>query len=102
MLSTNYRIRVESICDKISKKESVDLSDMIWIEKLAKVNSTVAKFLRQARRMAINDMKPGGLDEFLNLMDLGDPDHRNHKTRFNGPDDIADFFHNDDDSMRRD
>lgn len=102
MLSTNYRLRLEGICNKIAKQETVELNDIIWAEKLAAVNSTAAKFLRQARRMAANpDMKPGGLDEFLNAMDLGHPDPSTHRTRFDGPDDILDFFHNDD-SMRRD
>jgi hypothetical protein len=58
--------------------------------------------LRQARRKAANpDMEEGSLDEFLNILDLGNPDPREHRTKFNGADDIADFFHNDD-GMRRD
>jgi hypothetical protein len=102
MLSTQYRLRVEAICEKIINGQSVELSEMIWIEKLAKVNRSAATLLRQARRKAANpDMEQGGLDEFLNLMDLGHPDPREHRTRFDGADDIADFFHNDD-GMRRD
>ena len=102
MLSTQYRIKVEAICEKIVKGESVELSDMIWVEKLAKANRSAATLLRQARRKAANpDMEQGGLDEFLNLMDLGNPDPREHRTRFDGADDIADFFRNDDE-MRRD
>jgi hypothetical protein len=34
-------------------------------------------------------------------MDLGDPDPSKHRTKFDGPDDIIDFFHNGD-GMRRD
>jgi len=102
MLSTQYRLKVEAICDKIVKGESVELSEMIWVEKLAKSNRSAATLLRQARRKAANpDMEQGGLDEFLNLMDLGNPDPREHRTRFDGADDIADFFRNDDE-MRRD
>jgi hypothetical protein len=102
MLSTQYRIKVEAICEKIVKGESVELSDMIWVEKLAKANRSAATLLRQARRKAANpDMEQGGLDEFLNLLDLGNPDPREHRTRFDGADDIADFFRNDDE-MRRD
>jgi hypothetical protein len=102
MLSTQYRIKVEAICEKIVRGESVELSDMIWVEKLAKANRSAATLLRQARRKAANpDMEQGGLDEFLNLLDLGNPDPREHRTRFDGADDIADFFRNDDE-MRRD
>jgi len=102
MLSTAYRLRLEEICNKIAKQQTVELNDIIWAEKLAAVNSTAAKFLRQARRMAANpNMKEGSLDDFLNMMDLGHPDPSEHRTRFEGPDDIADFFHNGD-NMRRD
>ena len=102
MLSTQYRIKVEAICEKIVRGESVELSEMIWIEKLAKANRSAATLLRQARRKAANpDMKEGSMDEFLNLLDLGNPDPREHRTRFDSVDDIVDFFHNDDE-MRRD
>ena len=93
MLSTAYRLRLESICQKIANKEQVDLGDMIWAEKLAKANRSAATMLRQARRKATNpDMQKGGLDDFMNIMDLGDPDPSNHKTGFSGADDIVDWF----------
>jgi len=96
MLSTQYRLRVEAICDKIVKGESVELSEMIWVEKLAKANRSAATLLRQARRRAANpDMEAGGLDDFMNALDLGDPDPSNHRTRFESADDIIDFFSRD-------
>jgi hypothetical protein len=102
MLSTSYRLRVEAICEKIVKGESVELMDMIWIEKLAQANRSAATLLRQARRKASNpDMTEDSLDGFLNALDLGHPDPSTHRTKFDGADDIADFFHNDD-GMRRD
>ena len=36
MLSTQYRLRLEGICRKIANNEPVELSDMIWAEKIAK------------------------------------------------------------------
>jgi hypothetical protein len=102
MLSTQYRLRLEAICDRIATGDEVSLEDMIWVEKLAKANRSAATILRQARRKAANpNMKQGSLDEFLNIMDLGHPDPSEHRTRFDGADDIADFFRTDDD-MRRD
>ena len=96
MLSTQYRLRVESICEKIVKGESVELSEMIWVEKLAKANRSAATLLRQARRRAANpDMEKGGLDDFMNALDLGDPDPSNHRSRFESADDIIDFFSRD-------
>lgn len=102
MLSTSYRLKLENICERIANHQEVSLDEIIWAEKLSAHNTTAARFLRQARRKAANpDMKPGGLDDFLNQMDLGNPDPSTHRTQFEGPDDIVDFFRNDD-GMRRD
>ena len=102
MLSTQYRLRLEYICSRIEKHEEVKLEDMIWAEKLAKANRSAATLLRQARRKASNpEMTEDSLDGFLNALDLGHPDPTEHRNRFDGADDIADFFHNDD-GMRRD
>ena len=99
MLSTQYRLRLEEICNKIINGESVELSEMIWAEKLAKANRSAATMLRQARRRAANpDMQEGSLDDFMNALDLGDPDPSNHRTGFNGADDIIDFFSRDNES----
>ncbi|UNH61281.1 hypothetical protein SSZBM1_164 [Synechococcus phage S-SZBM1] len=66
---------------------------MIWAEKLAKSNASAASILRQARRKANNpEMREGSLDDFMNRMDIGDPDPSNHRTGFQGADDIIDFF----------
>ena len=102
MLSHSYRIKLENICEKIANGETVELQEIIWAEKLAKNNTTVASFLRKARRKSMNpNMKEGSLDSFLNDLDLGFVDPSDHRTSFNSPEDIADFFHNDD-NMRRD
>jgi hypothetical protein len=96
MLSTAYRIKLEAICDKIVKRETVELSEIIWAEKLAKANRSAGTILRQARRRAANpDMVEGGMDDFLNCLDIGDPDPSNHKTGFGSVDDIVDFFKED-------
>ena len=99
MLSTQYRLRLESICDKIVKGESVELSEMIWCEKLAKANRSAATILRQARRRAENpDMVEGDLDDFMNKMDLGGLGHERFGRRgFDSPDDLHDWFKRDED-----
>lgn len=98
MLSTAYRVRLETICDKIVKGEIVELNDIIWAEKLSQHNRSAASILRRARRKSLNpEMTEDSLDGFLNAMDLGDPDPSNHRTNFNSPDDIADFFKRDED-----
>lgn len=106
MLSTNYRLRLESICNKIVKGESVELTDMIWAEKLANANRTAGTMLRQARRRAENpNMQEGDMDDFLNQLDIGGlGNERFGLRRFNSPDDIVDFFTEDkpDDWRQRD
>jgi len=102
MLSTKYRLKLQFICKKIVQGEEVQLEDMIWAEKLAKANSTAATWLRQARRKAENpEMTEGGIEDFMNMLDLG---NRDGKGPFTGADEILDFFRQDkpDDWRQRD
>jgi hypothetical protein len=97
MLSHNYRIRLEEICDKIARHEDVSLEDMIWAEKLAKANRSAATILRQARRRAENP-EMDSMDEFLNIMDIGGTGHERFGRRgFNNPDELLDWFKRDED-----
>lgn len=97
MLSTQYRLRLESICEKIISGENVELSDMIWAEKLANANRSAGTILRQARRRATNpNMQEGDLDDFLNQLDFGGlGDERKGISGFSSVDDIVDFFKED-------
>ena len=94
MLSTQYRLRLESICEKIARREEVSLEDMIWAEKLAKANRTAGTILRQARRTAENpDMVEGSMDDFLNQLDIGGLGHeRFGKRGFRNTDDMVDWW----------
>ena len=104
MLSTQYRLRLEGICKKISRGEDVPLTDMIWAEKLAKSYTTARDWLNKARREAAGDIQEGSMDDFMNRMGLGDPDPSNHKTGFQSADEIVDWFQRDkpDDWRQRD
>jgi hypothetical protein len=94
MLSTQYRLRLEVICDKIATGDEVSLEDMIWAEKLAKANRSAGTMLRQARRKAENpDMQDGDMDDFLNQLDIGGTGNERFGIKgFNSVDDIVDFF----------
>ena len=105
MLSTKYRLRLEFICKCIANGEGVKLEDMIWAEKLSKSNRSASEMLRKARRAAQNpDMHEGSLDDFMNKMDIGDPDPSNHKIGFSSADEIVEWFHQEktDDWRQRD
>ena len=97
MLSTQYRLRLEAICEKIVLHEEVSLEDMIWAEKLAKANRTAGTMLRQARRKAENpDMD--AMDDFLNQLDIGGMGHERFGRRgFDNPDELLDWFKRDED-----
>jgi hypothetical protein len=96
MLSHNYRIRLEGICEKIVAQEEVSLEDMIWAEKLSKANRSAATILRQARRRAENP-EMDSMDEFLNIMDIGGTGNERFGRRgFNDPDELLDWFKRED------
>ena len=100
MLSTQYRLRLEGICKDIASGTEVSMNDMIWAQKLAKANTSARGMLSQARRLATDDDST-----FLKPLDIGDSDPRKHKRGFNGADDIAEWFRNDnrsDDWRQRD
>lgn len=97
MLSTKQRLQLEFICKRISEGADVELQEMIWADKLAKVNRSAYEMLRKARRAATTkDAPEGGLDSFLNSMDLGDPDPSQHSTGFDSADEIVEWFSRDD------
>ena len=105
MLSTKYRLRMEFICKRIAEQQEVQLEDMIWAEKLAKSNASAGEMLRKARRIANNpDMITNSLDDFLNQMDIGDPDPSQHSDGFDSAEEIAEWFKQDksDDWRQRD
>jgi hypothetical protein len=106
MLSTQYRLKLEGICNKIAIGEEVSLEDMIWAEKLAKSNRSAATILRQARRKAENpDMQDGDMDDFLNQLDIGGfGNERFGKRGFDSVDDMIDWWTDDkpDDWRQRD
>ena len=99
MLSTNYRLRLESICKSIAAGTEVSIDDMIWAQKLAKANTSARGMIKQARRLARNPN-----DSFLNNLNIGDPDSSNHRRGFDSPDEIVDWFKPDrsDDWRQRD
>ena len=105
MLSTKYRQRMEFICSRIAKNEEVKIDDMIWAQKLAKSNHSAESMLRKARRVAHRgEGVDDDLSNFMNDMDIGDPDPSNHRTGFDGADEIVEWFKRDktDDWRQRD
>ena len=99
MLSTQYRLRLESICKDVASGTEVTLENMIWANKLAKANTSARGMLNKARKMATNPD-----ESFLNNLNIGDPDSSNHRRGFGSPDEVVDWFHQErsDDWRQRD
>jgi hypothetical protein len=93
MLSTDVRLRVEFICQRIAKRQEVQLSDMQWIQKWANCNHSVEAQLRKARRVAVNgESSADSLDGFMQNMDIGEPDPAEHLTGAQDPTTLAEWF----------
>jgi hypothetical protein len=93
MLSTDTRLRLEAIAERIKNKQEVSFEEMTWAQKWADNNRSAARILNQARREAIQGKtEPGSLDELLNGLDLGDPDPSNHLLGPQDPDVLVEWF----------
>jgi hypothetical protein len=103
VLTTKLRLQMEEICQRIELKQEVSFSDMNLIQKCANTNRTVYDMLQRARRRATQGtFQEGDLDEFLDQMNIGNPDPSTHITKDSSIDDLANFFKSDNDHMRRD
>ena len=97
MLSTQSRLRLEAMCEKIVLNEEVSLEDMMWSRNMTKANRSAGTMVRQARRRAENP-EMDEMDDFLNQMDIGGLGHERFGRRgFDGPDDLHDWFKRDED-----
>ena len=93
MLSTDTRLKLESICNRIENHEEVTFEEMTFIQKWSDHNRIANRMLNQARRVAaMGKPESGSLDELLNDLDLGDPDPSNHLIGPQNPVDLAYWF----------
>ena len=93
MLSTDTRLKLESICNRIENHEEVSFEEMTFIQKWSDHNRIANRMLNQARRVAaMGKPESGSLDELLNDLDLGDPDPSNHLIGPQNPVDLAYWF----------
>lgn len=93
MLSTKTRLILEGIAQRIAKGESVSLGDRMLIQKWADSNKSAYELLRAALRETFTrkeDRSP--TDQFLIDLGIGEPDPSTHKSGFDDPEDLSDFF----------
>lgn len=93
MLSAAVRLKLQDIASRIAEQEEVTFEEMTFAQKWADHHHTAAEILRKARRRAASPkMEEGSLDEFMMIMDLGDPDPSNHLIGPQDPDDLLNWF----------
>jgi len=96
MLSTETRLRLEDICARIRGGFNVTFEEITWAQKWANHNRVAQRMLSQARRVsAQGEPKPGSMDEFLNDLDIGNPDPSTHLMGPQNPVDLAEWFRQD-------
>ena len=100
MLTTNTRLKLQSILRRLAQGSSISLSERVYLQKFADCDRTVSSWLRQARRQQLAGHHRGGLDSLLDDLNLGDaePDQRHRPDA----DDLGDWFGGADYWLRRD
>ncbi|MEO1002852.1 MAG: hypothetical protein AAFX65_07055 [Cyanobacteria bacterium J06638_7] len=90
MLSTPTRLRLQAILERIARSQPVSLSERVYVQKFADRDTTVAAWLRRARRRQQGQASGDGIDRLLADLDLGsaEPDERFRPEE----DDLGDWF----------
>lgn len=93
MLSRDSRQRFFEIAQKIKEGKDISLEDALFAGRMAEKYQEFENLLKKARRQSTHkEGETDPLDEFLDDLNLGDPDPRNHLEPDSTVDDFANFF----------
>lgn len=93
MLTTEKRLQLQDIAQRIARREEVSFAERELIQKWADHHRTVYEMLRRAQREAFHgETEKTWIDKFLYDLNLGDPDPSTHRTTFDGPEDLGGSF----------
>ena len=99
-LANQTRLKIKNILNRISKDKKVSLEERIYVEKLAKHNSTIWTWLKKANSLRrYGKQNVDGINGLIQSMGLDGLGTENHFTPKN--DDIADWFSGSPDWVRR-
>tara|TARA_Y100001968_G_scaffold242399_1_gene226049 strand:+ start:187 stop:489 length:303 start_codon:yes stop_codon:yes gene_type:complete len=90
MLTTSSRLRIQEILSRLSKGNKVTLEERIYINKYAKKNQNVSKWLRKASLIQRKKPLSNPIDELLDGLDLCSDEP--HSTYNPNSDDLGDWF----------
>lgn len=89
MLTTNTRLTLQAILERMARGEPVTLKDRVLLQKYADRDRTVMVWLHRAQRQRQRVEAPTGVDALLDDLDLGSADPGD---RFRPEDDLGDWF----------
>ena len=99
-LTNKTRLKIQDIVKRISQDKSVSLEERIYIEKLAKHNSTIWTWLKKANSLRrYGKQNSDGINGLIQSLGLDGLESENHFDPKN--DDIADWFSGSPDWVRR-
>ena len=99
-LTNQTRLKIQDIVVRISKDKKVSLEERIYIEKLAKHNSTIWTWLKKANSLRrYGRQNADGINGLIQSLGLNGLEPENHFDPKN--DDIADWFSGSPDWVRR-
>ena len=99
-LTNQTRQKIKGIVSRISKDEKVSLEERIYIEKLARHNSTIWTWLKKANSLRrYGKQNSDGINGLIQSLGLDGLEVENHFDPKN--DDIADWFSGSPDWVRR-
>ena len=99
-LTNQTRQKIKGIISRISKDEKVSLEERIYVEKLAKHNSTIWTWLKKANSLRrYGKQNSDGINGLIQSLGLDGLEVENHFDPKN--DDIADWFRGSPDWVRR-
>ena len=99
-LTNKTRLKIKDIIKRISADQNVTLEERIYVEKLAKHNSTIWTWLKKANSIRRHGKQNlDGINGLLQSLGLNGLETENHFDPKN--DDIADWFSGSPDWVRR-
>ena len=90
MLSTNSRLKIQNILNRLANNQEVTLQERIFINKFADRDQSVASWLRRAKKMQKSSNSKDPIEDLINDLGIGSPDP--HSSFNPNQEDLGDWF----------
>ncbi len=90
MFSSDIRLRLMDILEKIATGKEVSLNERLYVESFADQDQSIASCLHKAQRLQQNRKSSNEIDQLLDSLELGPNDpHSSYKPK---TDDLGEWF----------